>query len=77
MIRNNIKFIKLTTVKLGMYRPFWFRSDLITKIFIADNLTYISYLGNGESAEATDYRISETPEQIIAEIEKINNSDIK
>ena len=74
MIRNNIKFIKLTVIKYGTSRPIWFRPDLILKIFTIDNLTHISYLGNGESGEPCDYRISETPEEILAEIEKTNNN---
>ena len=74
MIRNNIKFIKLTVIKYGTSRPIWIRPDLILKIFTIDNLTHISYLGNGESGEPYDYRISETPEEILAEIEKTNNN---
>ena len=72
MKRSNIKFIKLTAIILGMSRKIWIRPDLITKIYTVDNLTHISYLVNGEDGELVNYRISETPETIIAEIEKIN-----
>ena len=72
MINNKIKFIKLTAIILGISRKIWVRPDLITKIYTVDNLTHISYLVNGEGGELVDYRISETPETIIAEIEKIN-----
>lgn len=72
MIRNNIKFIKLTVIKTGGSHPFWFRPDLITKIYTVYNQTYIDYLGNGEGGEATGYRVSGTPEELLAEIEKIN-----
>lgn len=72
MKRSNIKFIKLTAIILGISRNIWVRPDLITKIYTVDNLTHISYLVNGEGGELVDYRISGTPETIIAEIEKIN-----
>lgn len=70
MIRNNIKFIKLTAVHGGRMHPIWFRVDLITRICVGfDKVTHIDYL---EGAENTDYKVLETPEEIILEIEKIN-----
>lgn len=69
MINNKIKFIKLTKIGFGRTLQVWFRPDLITKIFTLDNITHVSYLENGE---VIDYRMSETPEEILAEIEKIN-----
>lgn len=70
MINNKIKFIKLTAVHGERMHPIWFRVDLITRICVDfDKATYIDYL---EGSENTVYKVLETPEEIILEIEKIN-----
>ena len=70
MIRNNIKFIKLPAVHGERMHPIWFRVDLITRICVEfDKVTYIDYL---EGSENIVYKVLETPEEIILEIEKIN-----
>ena len=70
MIRNNIKFIKLTAVHGERMHPIWFRVDLITRVSVEfDKVTYIDYL---EGSENIVYKVLETPEEIIIEIEKIN-----
>lgn len=75
MIRNNIKFVKLTAVHGERMHPIWFRVDLITRIAVGfDKLTHIDYLVNGVGVEADDFRVLETPEEIIVEIEKTNNN---
>jgi hypothetical protein len=70
---DKFRFIRLEAHLGEKHHPIWFRIDLITRICIGfDGRTHLDYAETGIGNEPTVYRVKETPEEIIALIEKQN-----
>lgn len=68
---DKFRFIRLEAILGEKHHPIWFRVDLITRICVGfDRITHLDYAETGMGNEPSDYKVKETPEEILAKIEQ-------